>query len=651
MRSSARRCGRLLPLLLSGLLLAPAGPAAPAAPAEREPAAEQADDLLLVDCLLPGKVRRLGRHQTYVTRARPARLPARECEIRGGEYTAYDRADLRTSLAVWLESAQAGDAEAQTYVGEIFEKGLGVPPDHEAAAVWYRRAAEQGSSRAQMNLGHLYERGLGVERDPVEALSWFRRAVGLPGAIALEPPAPRTGTDAADDEPDSAGTARREAELLQAEIARLEGELAALRAERADAEATARRAEQLEAEVARLDRALATASARAAELDRAVEEAKAEAARMAVEAAPPADAPPPVIELIDPTLTRTRGVQVVAATGTIAAADGATTSVRSIIGRVTAPAGLFSLLANGSAVPVDEGGLFRTDVTLGKEPTLLSIVAVDRLGRKTGFEVELAAAKRSPRPDRAADRIDFGRYFALIVGNDDYAHLADLASARRDAQALARLLEEEYGFRTKLALDGTRYELLSALNELRETLTEDDNLLIYYAGHGELDPQIQRGYWLPVDAERTNPANWISTSTITDYLSVLPARHVMVIADSCYSGALTRSGIARLETGMSDEARRRWLETMRGKRSRTALSSGGLQPVLDAGGGGHSVFARALLDVLSEQEGVLEGRRLYLEIAARVTDSAARAGGDQVPEYAPVRFAGHEGGDFFFVRR
>ena len=47
------------------------------------------------------------------------------------------------------------------------------------------------------------------------------------------------------------------------------------------------------------------------------------------------------------------------------------------------------------------------------------------------------------------------------------------------------------------------------------------------------------------------------------------------------------------------------------RRSRTALVSGGLEPVLDSGGAGHSVFAKAFLDILRENDGVIEGQALF----------------------------------------
>jgi hypothetical protein len=87
------------------------------------------------------------------------------------------------------------------------------------------------------------------------------------------------------------------------------------------------------------------------------------------------------------------------------------------------------------------------------------------------------------------------------------------------------------------------------------------------------------------------------------------------------------------------------------KRSRTVITSGGLEPVLDAGGGEHSVFAKAFLAVLQTNKGILEGPELYLEVSARVSYAAEQMRFAQTPEYAPIRFARHEGGHFIFVPR
>lgn len=126
---------------------------------------------------------------------RLVRTSARDCQIRGGEYS-VDPADYATRLKRLLPLANEGDVEAQTIVGEIHEKGLGMAPNYAEAARWYRRAAEGGSARAAVNLGNLFEHGLGVPKNPPEAAAWYRRALGsnvqfAPPVDTAPPPRPR----------------------------------------------------------------------------------------------------------------------------------------------------------------------------------------------------------------------------------------------------------------------------------------------------------------------------------------------------------------------------------------------------------------------------------------------------------------------------
>jgi uncharacterized caspase-like protein len=278
--------------------------------------------------------------------------------------------------------------------------------------------------------------------------------------------------------------------------------------------------------------------------------------------------------------------------------------------------------------------------------------AMDAAVRDVDAVVHLAYVIPPPaleRPALAVPSGTFGNYYALVIGNDQYERMPRLETAVADARAMSDVLARKYGFHVTSLYNANRYQILSALNKMRAELTEKDNLLIYYAGHGELDQANMRGHWLPVDAEPDSTANWISNTQLTDLLNAMAARHVLVVADSCYSGALTRSSLARLERGMTDDARIAWQTQMSKGRSRTALTSGGLEPVLDGGGGGHSVFAKALLNVLEANGDVLEGQRLFSEISALVTWAAEAQRVDQLPQYAPIKYGGHESGDFFFV--
>jgi uncharacterized caspase-like protein len=210
-------------------------------------------------------------------------------------------------------------------------------------------------------------------------------------------------------------------------------------------------------------------------------------------------------------------------------------------------------------------------------------------------------------------------------------------------------VREKYGFKNKLLVNANRHSIMSALNELKQKLTDQDNLLIYYAGHGEIDKKSQSAYWLPVDSEVGNTANWISSQSITEFLSIMPARHIMVVADSCYSGALTGSAVAKLPDGMDAAKRNRWLKAMNSRKARTVLTSGGVKPVMDQGGGEHSVFANAFLKVLRSNKRVIEDYDIFRNVANQVRVSASRVGFEQTPQYAPLQHAGHEGSPFFFV--
>ena len=256
-------------------------------------------------------------------------------------------------------------------------------------------------------------------------------------------------------------------------------------------------------------------------------------------------------------------------------------------------------------------------------------------GRFTGIARE---RRKSAALAKSMAAIDFGRYYALVVGNNDYKDLKNLTTAINDAKAVGSLLKQAYGFEITYLINANRKQIIDALSHFRRALTQRDNLLIYFAGHGWLDRDAGRGYWLPVDSERDSPANWISTGDISDSLKAMSAKHVMVVADSCYSGTLARS--VKLSIPSSEYFRR-----IVNKRARVVLTSGGLEPVLDDGSYGHSVFAKAFLDALEKNQDVIEGTRLFNELCRSVILNAP-----QTPEYSDILYAGHEGGDFLFVR-
>lgn len=237
-------------------------------------------------------------------------------------------------------------------------------------------------------------------------------------------------------------------------------------------------------------------------------------------------------------------------------------------------------------------------------------------------------------------------YFALLIGNNSYQYVGSLETAVNDADAVATLLKESYGFETRVLRNATRSEILTALNEYRRTLPENSNLLIYYAGHGYHDRATNEAYWLPVDAQSDNNQNWISADDITASVRAIASRSVIVISDSCYSGVLTRPRSAYVS--ITPRERSLYLSQMVQSKSRHVMASGRDEPVADTGAAGHSIFANAILDSLHKMD---EERFTAQELFLRFIQPAVAGRSQQVPQYDPIINSGHEFGDFVFSRR
>lgn len=667
-------CIGFLSVILSACASAPATSPGVTGTADNK----NADDLLIIDCLLPGQVKKLGMQTTFLTARRPIKTTASDCEIRGGEYVAFDRADYATALKIWLPVAQSGEAEAQTYVGEIYEKGLGLKPDYQAAAIWYEKAAKQNFSRAQINLGNLYEKGLGVAQDKAMALNLYRSAAGLQNDDLLY--ASTIEVRAVDQKEltrlkDEVAYKSQQLAAAEGKLVNLQSELAQRKQALASAEQSQKNAElalfaqeskaihqqsqsliqQLRSELQQAQQEVSSQQQQLAQANEQLQQVSNQVAStntslLESETLIASADNMPIIEIIDPPMTLMRGLPTIPVKSSL--------KEKEIVGKIKAPQGLKSFKVNGREQTVDEYNLFWVNVPVDGSRKTVKMEAIDADGNRVAFnfsvvpdQTSAAVASTGAAPKKGLavkSGINLGSYHALVIGNNEYRNYPTLKTAVNDASETAEVLKSKFGFKTTLLKNATRYEILAALNELRETLTDQDNLLIYYAGHGELDDKTEKGFWLPVDAEQSNPRNWISNSAISDILNTLKAKQVMVVADSCYAGTLSVAAMPRVDESMPEDLQKEWIMAMSQARARTVLTSGGIAPVLDGGGDGHSVFSRAFLETLRNSNGIIEGHSIYREVLSKVQQKASSLNVRQVPEYAPARYAGHEAGEFFF---
>ena len=244
-----------------------------------------------------------------------------------------------------------------------------------------------------------------------------------------------------------------------------------------------------------------------------------------------------------------------------------------------------------------------------------------------------------------------GVYRALIVGNNAYQDKQNrwpqLETAVSGARAVAQLLSQNYGFEDIEVLENaTRRDTLKALEKLSKRALPNDSVLVYYAGHGFLDSDSDRGFWVPIDAEGVDNTTFLRNSTIRDEMSAIAsrARHTLLISDSCFSGTLLRRGTRSISGSEVNEGYFRKVST---KKSVQIIAAGGVEFVDDNyRASGHSPFTYFLLNELKNNDRqLLTVSELSNNVSIAVANNV-----EQVPESGVLQGAGDELGEFIFIR-
>jgi len=245
---------------------------------------------------------------------------------------------------------------------------------------------------------------------------------------------------------------------------------------------------------------------------------------------------------------------------------------------------------------------------------------------------------------------------ALVVGIGRYADPQyDLSYARSDAEAIAELLDNEFGFDQVWELydkDATRQNVIQYFEQDLQRMDEDDGLLIFFAGHGITVTSAigdNRGFLVPHDGDPKEPYSNLSLTSIRDdYLPMIPAKHVFLIVDSCYGGLALRDVVTAEEPRGIDDAVLSEL-TRRDHKVRQVLAAGMKdQKVLDGGLFGHSVFTGRLIEVLREADPHITADHVGVHVRERVARDSLDRKHHQTPRFG---YLSGSDGTFVFSRR
>jgi hypothetical protein len=282
--------------------------------------------------------------------------------------------------------------------------------------------------------------------------------------------------------------------------------------------------------------------------------------------------------------------------------------------------------------------LERNPAAADLKPCRRAQVADDCIAQPPSEQAERAA----PVPPTLVSLPVIERKVALLIGEADYqGGIPKLDSPLKDVREIGKLYREQFGYEVRTLPNADKATIVRELNRLIMESGPNDSVTVFYAGHGHVVEKTGRGYWIPSRASADDPTGWISNQDIGKVLQNIRARQVLLVSDSCYSGTLASDAKLRAGEVLADPA------AVLARRSVTVLTSGGEEPVADAGKDGHSVFAWHLLRTLSTVEQWSQGAQVHQRLADVVQQDFP-----QEPQYGAAIGAGHErGGDFLFEVR
>ncbi|AZQ65328.1 hypothetical protein EI427_24245 [Flammeovirga pectinis] len=228
------------------------------------------------------------------------------------------------------------------------------------------------------------------------------------------------------------------------------------------------------------------------------------------------------------------------------------------------------------------------------------------------------------------DEYIVSRKFALVIGGDLYdgkPSWVNLNNPIYDAETIGEILKVDFNYDVQVLRNPTSNSLLQTLISYHTILNPTDRLFIFIAGHGDFDDKIfDDGFLVTKDSKPINQdpnrKTYISYTTLNNLINKLPAKQIFLCMDVCFSGAFNSqlkqyrsSKSTNMYSAMSAES---YVQKKLKLTTRSVLTSGGIDPVLDGIKGSHSPFAYKLIEglrVMQEQKTVITGNDLYNYVA------------------------------------
>lgn len=305
-------------------------------------------------------------------------------------------------------------------------------------------------------------------------------------------------------------------------------------------------------------------------------------------------------------------------------------------GRVFDESGVHQLVINGIDVPFKADGKFVLMVPLSPGKNLVSINATDTRSNKTTKEFNITLMDKN-EVEYLSEK---ARNFLFIIGINEYTTFSKLKNATSDAITLEEKLTSEYKIDSNNVYAlydsmATLENINSNFRKIIKNISPNDNLIIYFAGHGVYDNTLNEGYWIPADAKRGHFTSYYANSLLLKTLNNIPAQHILVLADACFSGSLLAS------------KSRNYLEQAEQYKSRKIITSGRLETVSDGQAGEHSPFATTLISYFETNQ----SDKMSVSVLELYLKQNFPSNTNQTPRFGTLSGIGDEGGEYILHKK
>ncbi len=228
--------------------------------------------------------------------------------------------------------------------------------------------------------------------------------------------------------------------------------------------------------------------------------------------------------------------------------------------------------------------------------------------KRSAVQKERAEKTVIKSTEKVTGEDDLGFDRALIFATSIYDSFSELVNPVIDATTISEELKSNYFVQPELIINPSLKETIEKIREYAKLgYGKNDNLLIFFAGHGIYDDVFKEGYVISRDSKSDDVAktSYLSHSNLRTMINNIPCNHIMLVMDVCFGGTFdpliaSRSCAVDMYTEVTSEE---FVQRKKKYKTRLYLTSGGKEYVPDGRPGHHSPFARKFLESLRNYGG------------------------------------------------